>query len=1043
MEETQALVDGCNKWGVGNWKAILNDTQFQFQGRSPVDLKDRFRTYFPDAYRFHYPNAKTHLSSRVRSFLPDGTSIFEKTRSKKRRPFSAEEDEALRLGYEKHGTTWATIVKDPIFQSQERRSTDLRDRFRNAFPELYKAAGYKPRPRASTSAASRAAATSSTAGTSGAVTPSSTAKASTSTVSEHSKKGRGRGRAVSASTSQSGSVAHSASSSRRKRTSISAAGERPIGPGEPTAIDFYRPRSSHQHSSTSSASTPKVAPENIPIMDSEDEESSEYEYEEEEQYFPLTSIDASQLTSGVTSPAKIESHFTHANHHANGLGDSASDLHLKSEEDMDVDGDVMFHDDELDGTALSPGGGATSPSSPSDALHSAAGTSPVVSQTIQELLDNANAVAGLASATGALNHSFRDSHSFRAGGASADPFRNPRPQIQPHHSSASTTSLNTSAASEDWQSLSSSHNGNGLGNGNGMPSSSAWMSHPASPTPSDFFIPPSSSNAQMGRIGKSAWGPLDWLSNNPRLDQGMGLMGGNGALTSWPTPLSDQYAVLDRYDLYSTVEAAHDFASEADARHNHHSHHNHPSHTHSYPDESIFRGFTHHRYAGDLIPGSGVAVHPPSLHTVTGPTLLSFAGSGTALGLGLGGGLQDDYAASVTSGSHVSLAALGLQDIDELSVVNHTSAAPSGTASPMKRSNKEQQELALELEAMIVVDAEVPGIGPVDHHMQDALPTSGPGKIHQLSVPSASSSQQSQSMEEAGAITPTGLNPASLPCPPSPLRLDQARLPADSTQFRRPFPPPARPHSRSVSTQGQIPTPAAGGTTGAGLYHRPTTPSAWARDSSRSISQPPSEHRQALQRSLSYLDPMITTHVGLGGGGMGGLPQVLDDPLAYNEPLSISSLDLQYGMSSGPNIFTPLTMFSDPPSIAPLRTLNSTAGRNGVASAASAGSAQQQGGSTSTAATATGSVNVAPSAEEALDLSALIHTSPIPPHRNHQRHQSQSMVAPRELESPRDRDRKKRSSWDGGLFGMGLISATTQQSGGAAQDDATLFLDFK
>ncbi|KAG8899335.1 hypothetical protein FRC00_001578 [Tulasnella sp. 408] len=751
MEETQALVDGCNKWGVGNWKAILNDSQFQFQGRSPVDLKDRFRTYFPDAYRFHYPNAKTHLSSRVRSFLPDGTSIFEKTRSKKRRPFSAEEDEALRLGYEKHGTTWATIVKDPIFQSQERRSTDLRDRFRNAFPELYKAAGYKPRPRASTSAASRAAAGSSTAGTSGAVTPSSTAKASTSTASEPSKKGRGRGRAASASTSQSGSVAHSASSSRRKRSSISAAGERPIGPGEPTAIDFYRPRNSHHHSSISSASTPKVAPENIPIMDSEDEESSEYEYEEEEQYFPLTSIDASQLTSGVTSPAKTESHFAHSNHHANGLADSASDLHLKSEEDMDVDGDVMFHDDELDGTALSPGGGATSPSSPSDAIHAAAGTSPVVSQSIQELLE-ANA-----------------------------------------------------------------------------------------------------------------------------------------------------------------------------------------------------------------------------------------------------------------------------------------------------RSNKEQQELALELEAMIVVDAEVPGIGPADHHMQDAIPTSGPGKIHQLSVPStSSSSQQSQSMEEAGAITPTGLNPASLPCPPSPLRLDQARLPADSTQFRRPFPPPARPHSRSVSTQGQIPASVAGGTGGAGLYHRPTTPSAWARDSSRSISQPPSEHRQALQRSLSYLDPMITTHVGLGGGGggIGGLPQVLDDPLAYNEPLSISSLDLQYGMSSGPNIFTPLTMFSDPPSIAPLRTLNSTSGRNG-ASAASAGSAQQQAGSTSTAATANGSVNVAPSTEEALDLSALIHTSPIPAHRNHQRHQSQSMVAPRELDSPRDRDRKKRSSWDGGLFGMGLISATTQQSGGAAQDDATLFLDFK
>ena len=81
----------------------------------------------------------------MRSTLPDGSSIFEKTRSKKRRPFTEEEDRALKAGYEKHGTVWATIVKDPVFQEQNRRSTDLRDRFRNAFPELYQAAGYKPR----------------------------------------------------------------------------------------------------------------------------------------------------------------------------------------------------------------------------------------------------------------------------------------------------------------------------------------------------------------------------------------------------------------------------------------------------------------------------------------------------------------------------------------------------------------------------------------------------------------------------------------------------------------------------------------------------------------------------------------------------------------------------------------------------------------------------------------------------------------------------------------------------------------------------------
>ncbi|KAJ7572661.1 hypothetical protein C8J56DRAFT_874906 [Mycena floridula] len=144
-EETKMLVDGCQLHGVGNWKTILNDPNLRFDNRSPVDLKDRFRTYFPDAYKKHYPNAKTHLSSKVRSTLPDGSSLFEKARSKKRRPFTEEEDRALKAGYEKHGTLWATIAKDPVFQDQNRRSTDLRDRFRNAFPELYEAAGYKPR----------------------------------------------------------------------------------------------------------------------------------------------------------------------------------------------------------------------------------------------------------------------------------------------------------------------------------------------------------------------------------------------------------------------------------------------------------------------------------------------------------------------------------------------------------------------------------------------------------------------------------------------------------------------------------------------------------------------------------------------------------------------------------------------------------------------------------------------------------------------------------------------------------------------------------
>jgi len=50
------------------------------------------------------------------------------------------------MGYEKHGTLWAQIIKDPIFQEQKRRSTNLRDRFRNAFSDLYNVAGSNPRP---------------------------------------------------------------------------------------------------------------------------------------------------------------------------------------------------------------------------------------------------------------------------------------------------------------------------------------------------------------------------------------------------------------------------------------------------------------------------------------------------------------------------------------------------------------------------------------------------------------------------------------------------------------------------------------------------------------------------------------------------------------------------------------------------------------------------------------------------------------------------------------------------------------------------------
>lgn len=50
------------------------------------------------------------------------------------------------IGFSKYGGKWSSIQKDETLGLAHRRSTDLRDRFRNAFPEKYVGAGFKPPP---------------------------------------------------------------------------------------------------------------------------------------------------------------------------------------------------------------------------------------------------------------------------------------------------------------------------------------------------------------------------------------------------------------------------------------------------------------------------------------------------------------------------------------------------------------------------------------------------------------------------------------------------------------------------------------------------------------------------------------------------------------------------------------------------------------------------------------------------------------------------------------------------------------------------------
>lgn len=142
-EETRHLMEGCKRHGVGNWKKILTDPSFEFNCRTAVDLKDRFRTSFPEEYSRLYPNARTHKVKRPNG--PNEMSSLVKINRKERRSFTPEEDDRLLQGFLKHGPAWSKIQRDPALSLGERRSTDLRDRFRNAFPERYTAAGYKGR----------------------------------------------------------------------------------------------------------------------------------------------------------------------------------------------------------------------------------------------------------------------------------------------------------------------------------------------------------------------------------------------------------------------------------------------------------------------------------------------------------------------------------------------------------------------------------------------------------------------------------------------------------------------------------------------------------------------------------------------------------------------------------------------------------------------------------------------------------------------------------------------------------------------------------
>ncbi|PQE06197.1 hypothetical protein CJF30_00005132 [Rutstroemia sp. NJR-2017a BBW] len=184
-EETNNLLLGVHKYGVGKWSEILEDPAFSFNNRSGVDLKDRFRTCCPDelmGQKRTPSKQQTNAEKPKAGNLPDSSvlrdspeassgaisnsSVFTKPKQEKkprshrkkltdlaqlgiqgpfkpserreRRLFSEQEDREILEGYDLYGPAWTRIQRDPRFHLQSRQPTDLRDRFRNKYPDRFR-----------------------------------------------------------------------------------------------------------------------------------------------------------------------------------------------------------------------------------------------------------------------------------------------------------------------------------------------------------------------------------------------------------------------------------------------------------------------------------------------------------------------------------------------------------------------------------------------------------------------------------------------------------------------------------------------------------------------------------------------------------------------------------------------------------------------------------------------------------------------------------------------------------------------------------------
>jgi len=146
-EETAVLVKGVERFGVGKWKQILNCSDFQFNNRSTVDLKDRFRLWTRQQAKLGKPvevacSAPPDTSvdrSSATVVTPGNDHSFAPSQRRRRVEWTKTEDDALLKGFRRYGASWISIQTDPLLDG--RTPTDIRDRLRVRYPAEYKKTG--------------------------------------------------------------------------------------------------------------------------------------------------------------------------------------------------------------------------------------------------------------------------------------------------------------------------------------------------------------------------------------------------------------------------------------------------------------------------------------------------------------------------------------------------------------------------------------------------------------------------------------------------------------------------------------------------------------------------------------------------------------------------------------------------------------------------------------------------------------------------------------------------------------------------------------